>query len=175
MPSPSMLELLNRQVNLEVFSSNQYRQMSTWCEQKGLTNCATFLLSQAEEELDHMRKLWTFINETGGMADMGALDAPISSFDSAAEVFESAMAHEKKVTRSINEMVAHAFSEQDFATFNFLQWFVSEQVEEEALFQTILDRMGLIGSGDRSLYFFDQEIAQIQAQIPNGPAGEGAE
>jgi ferritin len=170
-----MLELLNRQINLEVFSSNQYRQMSTWCEQKGLTNCATFLLGQAEEELDHMRKLWSFVNETGGMAEMGALDAPLTSFESAAEVFESAMAHEKKVTRSINEMVAHAFSEQDFATFNFLQWFVSEQVEEEALFQTILDRMGLIGSGGRGLYFFDQEIAQIQAQVQAAAPADAAE
>ncbi len=165
MHSDAMLKLLNRQVDLEIFSSNQYRQMSAWCEMKGLLGCAAFLKAQAEEELDHMRKLWDFINETSGPARMGALEAPKADFESVIEVFESGLAHEKKVTAAINEMVELALSEKDYATFNFLQWYVTEQVEEEALFQTILERMHLIGAEDRGLYFIDQEITQMRSQL----------
>lgn len=162
MPSQSMLELLNRQIDMELFSSNQYRQMSAWCASKGLTGCASFLVGQAEEELDHMRKIVGFVHDRGEMVVMGGLEAPRHQFDDLVQVFRAAMDHEKKVTAAIHRMADQALSERDYATFNFLQWFVAEQVEEEALFQAILDRMALIGADDRGLFFIDQEIPTMR-------------
>jgi ferritin len=157
-----MLDLLNKQIDLELFSSNQYRQMSAWCESKGLMGCAKFLRTQAEEELDHMRKFIDFVHERGEMVIIGALDAPRYQFDDLVQVFRSGLDHEKTVTAAIHRMADTALSEKDYATFNFLQWFVSEQVEEEALFQAILDRMALIGADDRGLFFIDQEIQNMR-------------
>ncbi|MCA9757163.1 MAG: ferritin [Candidatus Eisenbacteria bacterium] len=166
MPSQAMLNLFNSQIDMELFSSNQYRQMGAWCESKGLLGCARFLVQQAEEELDHMRKMIDFVHERGEMVVMGALDAPRHQFDDLVQVFRSGLDHEKKVTASIHAMAEQALSEKDFATFNFLQWFVAEQVEEEALFQAILDRMALIGSDDRGLFFIDQEIPTMRPARP---------
>ena len=162
MPSQAMLDLLNRQIDMELFSSNQYRQMGAWCESKGLMGCATFLKTQAEEELAHMRKFIDFVQERGEMVVMGALDAPKHQFDDLVQVFRSGLDHEKLVTASIHRMADQSLSEKDYATFNFLQWFVGEQVEEESLFQAILDRMALIGADDRGLFFIDQEIQNMR-------------
>ncbi len=161
MLSKKMLKMLNDQINLEFYSSNIYLQMSSWCENKGLPGCAKFLRLHADEEMMHMNKMFDYVNESDGMAMVGAIKEPVSDFESVKAMFEEIYNHECFVTRSINEIVGQAFEEKDFFTFNFLQWYVSEQHEEESLFKGILDKFELIGEEKNRLFFIDQELSKM--------------
>ena len=134
MLTPAMIDRLNSQIRLEQYSSNLYLQMSAWCDHQGYTGSATFLREHAAEELQHMYKLFDYVCETGALAVLGALDAPPPNYKSLAEVFEVTYGHELRITAAIDQLVASALAEQDFSTFQFLQWYVSEQHEEERLF-----------------------------------------
>ena len=164
MLSKKMLKMLNDQINLEFYSSNIYLQMSSWCDNKGLPGCAKFLRLHADEEMMHMNKLFDYINESDGMALVGSIKEPESDFVSLKALFEKIYKHECFVTKSINEIVGVAFEEKDFFTFNFLQWYVSEQHEEEALFKGILDKFELIGDEKNRLFFIDRELAQMAGE-----------
>jgi ferritin len=161
MLSKSMLEKLNKQLNLEFFSSNVYLQMSSWCESMSLEGCAVFLKHHAAEEQEHMERFYKYINEKGEMAIVGKIDEPPVSYKSVEEIFKKAFEHEKVVTRAIHDLVDAAIKEKDYTTQSFLQWFVDEQHEEETLFQSILDKMELIGLDKRGLYMFDKELAKL--------------
>ena len=152
---------LNEQINLEFYSSNIYLQMSAWCEQKGYTGAAAFLLRHADEEMEHMQKLFSYVSETGGLPLLGKIEAPRCEYGSLKEVFEVTMAHEKLVTSKINEVVEVTFAHKDYSTFNFLQWYVAEQHEEEKLFGSILDKFNIMGEDGRSLYFIDNDLAKL--------------
>ena len=141
-----MLDKLNEQINLEFYSSNLYLQMSSWCEKEGLEGCAAFLKGHATEEMEHMQRLFTYVNECGAMAKLGTIEAPPTEFSSIDEIFEETYKHEQYVTSKINTLADVAFQEKDYSTFNFLQWYVAEQHEEEKLFNTILDKMRIIGT-----------------------------
>ncbi len=154
-------EKLNEQINLEFYSSNIYLQMSAWCEQKGYEGAAAFLLRHADEEMSHMQKLFTYISETGGLPLVGAIDAPKNDYQSLKEVFEIILEHEKFVTAKINELVEVTFAHEDYSSFNFLQWYVAEQHEEEKLFSSILDKFNLVGEDGRSLYYIDRDLATL--------------
>ncbi|WP_040976358.1 non-heme ferritin [Necropsobacter massiliensis] len=154
-------EKLNEQINLEFYSSNIYLQMSAWCEQKGYEGAAAFLLRHADEEMSHMQKLFTYISETGGLPLLGAIDAPKNDYQSLKEVFEIILEHEKFVTAKINELVEVTFAHKDYSSFNFLQWYVAEQHEEEKLFSSILDKFNLVGEDGRSLYYIDRDLATL--------------
>ena len=171
MLSEQMITSLNAQINLEFYSSNIYLQMSSWCEHKGLDGCAEFLRAHAVEEMEHMQKLFGYVNETGAMAVIGAIEAPASHYEGVEDIFTQILEHEKLVTSKINELVHLAFTTQDYSTFNFLQWYVAEQHEEEKLFNSILDKVKMIGAEGKGLYFIDQEISR-QASIHE--ANEGA-
>ncbi|MBD3336366.1 MAG: non-heme ferritin [Candidatus Eisenbacteria bacterium] len=158
-----VLDHLNSHLNLEFYSSNMYLQMSSWCENKGLGGCAAFLKKHAQEEMDHMHRVFNYINEKGSVAVVGTIEAPPTEFESVKSVFEQLLDHEKKVTETINKIVAAAFEAKDFGTFNFLQWFVSEQHEEETLVQTILDKITTAGTEGLGLYLFDREMTQMAA------------
>ena len=164
MLSEKMITSLNEQINLEFYSSNIYLQMSSWCEYKGLDGCAGFLRAHAAEEMEHMQRLFNYVNETGAMAVIGAIEAPASHYESIEDVFTQILDHERLVTSKINELVDIAFTSKDYSTFNFLQWYVAEQHEEEKLFNTLLDKIKMIGAEGKGLYFIDQEIAR-QASI----------
>ncbi len=164
MLSKKMLQMLNDQINLEFYSSNIYLQMSSWCDNKGLPGCSKFLKLHAEEEMMHMNKLFDYVNESDGMALVGAIKEPASDFESVKAMFEEIYSHECLVTKSINEIVGQAFEEKDFFTFNFLQWFVAEQHEEEALFKGILDKFELIGDEKNKLFFIDRELGQMAGE-----------
>ncbi|MDX9861877.1 MAG: non-heme ferritin [Rhodospirillales bacterium] len=170
MLSPKMLKLLNAQINLEFFSSNVYLQMSAWAENEGLTGCAAFLSKHAGEEMGHMRRIWTYVLESGSMPVLGSLKEPPSKIKDVNELFEDVYKHEQHVTAKINELAQAAFEEKDMFTFNFLQWFIAEQHEEEALARTILDRIKVIGLDGKGLYFIDQEAAKLAG----ADAAEGA-
>ncbi len=154
-----VLKKLNEQINLEHYSSNLYLAMSSWCQSKGLEGSAAFLAAQSAEELEHMHRLFTYVNETGSQALVAEVAAPENNFKDLKDVFENIYDHEKFVTGKINELAALTMSENDYATFNFLQWYVAEQHEEEALFKGILDKIEIIGLDGRGLHMVDKEIA----------------
>jgi len=171
MLSERMLKMLNDQVNLEFYSSNIYLQMSSWCNSKGLPGGAEFLRHHAEEEMMHMNKIFDYINESDGMALVGEIKAPDSEFESVKALFEEIYKHECYVTKQINEIAGVAFEEKDFFTFNFLQWYIAEQHEEEALFKGILDKFEIIGDAKNGLFFIDQELSKMAAAEASADSG----
>jgi ferritin len=164
MLSEKLIEHLNQQINLEFYSSNMYLQMSSWCEYKGLEGCAQFMKLHAQEEMGHMHRLFNYVNETGAMALLGKIKSPPTEFKNIKDVFEKTYAHEQTVTKKINELADVAMKDKDYSTFNFLQWYVAEQHEEEKLFKSILDKIEMVGIDDKGLFFFDQEMKGMAAQ-----------
>ena len=161
MLSDKLIKALNEQINAEYSASTLYLQMSAWCTYKGLPGCAAFLRKQSSEEMDHMHRLFNYVNEAGALAVVGTVKAPSTQYKSALEVFEQTFDHEREVTRRIFKLVEQALAEKDFSTFNFLQWYVAEQHEEESLFKTILDKFKIIGSDNRGLFFIDREMMEL--------------
>jgi ferritin len=161
MISKKVLTALNNQIGLEGYASFLYLSMSSWCDNEGLSGCAAFMRRQSEEEREHMIKLFDYISERDGHALTPAIAQVPIAFESIQELFNMVYAHEQKVTNSINQIVTLANAENDHATHLFLQWYVGEQQEEEALMRTILDKIKLIGSGPQSLYYIDKEIDKI--------------
>ena len=149
---------LNKQIELEASSSQFYLSMASWTETKGLSGSSDFLYQHSDEERLHMLKLVKFINERGGNALIPALIQPPKTFKSLSHVFESLLEHELNVTESINNIVGLCLEEKDFTTHNFMQWYVAEQLEEEALARTILDRLKMIGNDKGGLYLFDRDL-----------------
>lgn len=156
-----MVDKLNEQINLEFYSSNLYLQMSAWCEDKGFEGAAAFLRHHADEEMQHMRRLFIYVSETGALPLLGQVNAPPHEFASLQEVFEQTYQHEQLVTQQINMLAHTAFTQQDYSSFNFLQWYVAEQHEEEKLFKSILDRIELVGNDGKALFFIDKELQQL--------------
>ena len=161
MLSKKIEEVLNNQIRIEAESSQIYLAMACWAEVKGLEGIANFMYKQSDEEREHMLKLIKFVNERGGHAFISALKAPDVSFKSFKEMFEMLFEHEIFVSESINELVHISLEQKDYATHNFLQWYVSEQIEEEAMARTILDKINLIGDDKGGLYLFDRDINQL--------------
>ncbi|WP_353777251.1 ferritin-like domain-containing protein [Winogradskyella sp. 3972H.M.0a.05] len=161
MLSKTIESALNKQIRIEAESSQIYLAMAVWAEVKGLEGVANFMYDQSDEERDHMLKLVKFVNERGGHAHISDLSAPNVTFNSFQEMFEKLLEHETFVSASINELVHITLQEKDYATHNFLQWYVSEQIEEEAMARTILDKINMIGDDKGGLYLFDRDIQQL--------------
>lgn len=161
MISEKILTALNNQIALEGYASFLYLSMSSWCNKEGLSGCAAFMRRQSDEERVHKLKLYDYISERDGHAVTPAIAQVPILFESIQELFKMVYAHEQKVTNSINQIVTLANAENDHATHLFLQWYVGEQQEEEALMRTILDKIKLIGEGPQSLYYIDKEIDKI--------------
>ncbi|MEH6452621.1 MAG: non-heme ferritin [Psychromonas sp.] len=161
MLTDSMVLKLNEQINLEFYSSNLYLQMSAWCEDKGFEGAAALLRSHATEELSHMNRLFTYVSETGALPIIGEIKAPPHQFTSLKEVFKETYQHECLITEKINQLTHVAFSTHDYSTFNFLQWYVAEQHEEEKLFKGILDKIDLVGEDGKALFWVDKDLAEL--------------
>ncbi|ASI89504.1 MULTISPECIES: non-heme ferritin [Vibrio] len=174
MLSPAMVQHLNEQINLEFFSSNLYLQMSAWCEDKGFEGAALFLRKHADEEMQHMHRLFTYVSETGALPILGSIEAPRHDFESLGDVFRETYKHEQMITERINKLAHVAFTAQDYSTFNFLQWYVAEQHEEEKLFKGILDKLELVGENGQALFFIDKDLAVLakegSSSIMDAPA-----
>ncbi len=155
---------LNGQVEVEARSSQAYLAMASWAENTGLGGTAAFLYRHSDEERMHMLKLIKFINERGGRAVVPALDQPGTGFSSITDIFRSLLDHETKVTEEINGVVDLCLQEKDYTTHNFMQWYVSEQIEEEALARTMIDKLNLIGNDKGGLYLFDRDLVNIPDQ-----------
>ena len=165
-------EALNDQIVKEASSSQFYLSMASWAETKGFNGTAKFLYKHSDEERFHMLKLVRFINERGGKATIPAIEKPPVSFESLEKIFESLLAHEMDVTASINNLVDVCLQEKDYTTHNFVQWYVSEQLEEEALARTILDKLRMIGSDKGGMYLFDRDLENSAIAPETGAANQ---
>ncbi len=151
---------INEQINWELYSGYFYLSMSTYFETIGLPGCANWMRVQAKEEQFHAMKFFDYIIERGGKVTLKAIDAPPSVWESPLDVFEKTYEHEQKVTSLINDLVDLALTEKDHASYNMLQWFVDEQVEEEATASDIVGKLKLIGNGTSALFMLDQEFSK---------------
>ena len=161
-------DICNRQIEREGYSSNLYLSMASWAETNGYSGVAAWLYVQSDEERLHMLKFIKYVNERGGKALMPAFTKPPADFKSVEDLFGEVLKHEEFVTSSINEIVALTLEEKDFNTHNFLQWFVSEQVEEETSARNILDKVRLVGTNN--MYQFDRDILSLRAPSSTAPA-----
>lgn len=158
MLSKSIENKLQDQIKKEAFSSQSYLAMACWADVNGYEGAATFLYAHSDEERMHMLKLVKYVNERGSQAHIPALDAPLGSYSSLKGIFESVLQHEIKVTQSINDIIDVCITEKDHITNNFMQWYVSEQMEEEMLARQLLDKLNIINDDSTGLYIFDNEL-----------------
>lgn len=170
MLSKTIETALNNQIVLEGNSSNYYLAMASWAEVEGLNGAAEFLYAHSDEERIHMVKLIRFINDRGGRAIVPALSEPAPHFTSLTEVFDIILKHEIMVTSEINKVVDICLSEKDYTTYNFMQWYVAEQLEEESLAKHYVDKLRLIGEDKGGMYLFDRELSTAKA--PQGGHGK---
>lgn len=171
MLSKTIEGLLNSQVQSEAFSSQYYLAMASYAETQGFNGVADFMYTHSDEERQHMLKLVKFINERGGHAIVPELSQPPKEFAGISEMFKSLLNHEVAITKKINDLVAATLDERDYTTHNFLQWYVSEQIEEEALARTIMDKLKLIDNDKGGLYMFDRDVANFTVTSANDALG----
>ncbi|MCW2254516.1 ferritin [Providencia alcalifaciens] len=158
-----MISKLNEQLNLEFYSANLYLQMSAWCSDKGYEGAAAFLKAHSQEEMEHMQRLFDYLSDTGALPLLGQIAAPPIAFESIADVFTRTYEHEQYITGEINKLAHLAMTTQDYSTFNFLQWYVSEQHEEEKLFKSILDKLDMVGESGKALFLLDKDLKNMSA------------
>jgi len=161
MLSKTIEEALNKQIKIEAESSQVYLAMASWAETLGFEGVSQFMYAHSDEERMHMLKLVKFVNERGGHAKVSLLEEPPAKYGSFKDMFQTLFDHEVMVSAAINDLVHISLEERDYATHNFLQWYVAEQIEEEALARTILDKINLIGDDKGGLYLFDNDVKQL--------------
>ena len=166
MLSQKMEKAINQQINAELYSSYLYLAMATYFESNSLVGFSNWMRQQAQEELFHAMKMFDFVCERGGRVILQAIEQPPSKWTSPLNAFETVLSHEQKVTGLINNLVNLALDERDHATNIFLQWFVSEQVEEEATAGTLVDKLKRIGKDANGMFMLDTELAQRTFTLP---------
>jgi ferritin len=164
-------EAFNRQINAELHSAYLYLSMAAYFESENLSGMASWMRVQAQEETTHAMKFFDFIHERDGRVTLTALEGPKTEWTSPLDAFEGAYAHECKITGMINALVDLSIRESDHAANAFLQWFVTEQVEEEAAAKTIVDKLKMAGGHTMALFMLDRELGQRTFTPPAG-AGE---
>ncbi|MDB2606810.1 ferritin [Zobellia sp.] len=153
------MDMLNAQIQMEGKASATYLAMASWCDQRGFEGSANFLYAQAAEEREHMMKIFKFVNDCGGNALSPEISSVNHDFSSLEEIFETALSKEIEVTKSINQIVAAAKKNNDFGVESFLQWFITEQLEEEKAMRDILDLFEIMGRDGIALKFIDERIS----------------
>ncbi|RLC91959.1 MAG: ferritin [Chloroflexi bacterium] len=151
-------DALNEQIKNELYSAYLYLSMSAYCESVNMPGMANWMRMQELEERVHALKMFDFVNERGGRVVLQAIDQPPAEFESLLDVFEKTLAHEQKVTAMINNLYALAVREQDYASQIFLQWFVTEQVEEEDSVGQVIETLKMIGDSRQGLLMLDREL-----------------
>ncbi|WP_405205722.1 ferritin [Aquimarina sp. LLG6339-5] len=159
---PEIEKSLNDQVQYEAKASAQYLSMACWADVNGYNGIADFFYTQSEEERVHMTKLVKFINERNGEAVIPAIEKPRSDFKSLRELFEIFLESEEFVTAQINNVIFQCLEYKDYNVHNFMQWYVAEQLEEEAVARTLLDKLKIIGDDKSGHYLFDRDINTFQ-------------
>jgi len=159
-----VIDTINAQIKAEEESSRLYFAMANWCEAKGFAGSAAYLYEHANEERMHMTKLVTYLNERGAVAKTQALVEPQNNWDSIKDVFKEVLSHEQMVTELINNLFEVCMNEKDYLTSNFLQWYIQEQVEEEASARSVLDKLELASSSQGGMFHFDKEMSIMATQ-----------
>lgn len=159
MISKKMEDMLNEQMKNEFFSAYFYLSMAAWFTAKNLNGFANWFTVQAQEERDHATMMMDYVLRVGGNAEFRALDAPDTDFKSPMDIFEKTLAHERKVTGMINALMGQAIDERDFKTQQFLQWFISEQVEEEENASGLIEKLKIGGNSEAGILYMDNEAA----------------
>lgn len=153
---------LNDQLKEEFFSASYYLSISAWANANEYPGTAHFFMLQAQEELGHAMQFFNYLFSVDGKAVVPGLDQPPADFESLNDVFKKALEHEKFITGRIHKLVAMAREENDYPTENFLQWFVNEQVEEEASMNKVLSQLKMAGTDSRGLFLVDRELGKRQ-------------
>ena len=154
------------QIKKEEYSSRLYLAMASWCEKKGYQGAAAFLYKHTDEERGHMLKLIHYLNDRGGYAKLMDVGEPPFDYDTLMGVFEQILEHEQYITASINDLYEVCVGEKDYTTASFLNWFITEQIEEESLMNTILDKMKLAGNETSGLFHIDKELDAMAQATP---------
>ena len=154
-------DLLNDQIKYEAGASMQYLAMASWADHAGFSGVADFFYAQSEEEKAHMTKLVKFVNERGGKVNIPALDKPQDDFKSLNALFEHFLKSEMFVTEQINHVIYECLQNKDYNVHNFMQWYVTEQLEEESIARSLLDKLNIIGDDKTGHYLFDRDINTI--------------
>ncbi len=160
MISERMANELNKQINAELYSSYLYLSMSAWCDNAGYRGFSAWMRAQADEEYTHAMKFYDYMLDVGGKIVLEQIEKPQTDWNSPYELFEAVKKHELHVTQLINDLVAVAVEEKDYATNIFLQWFVTEQIEEVSNVSEIIDKFKMIGESKESFYFLDKELGE---------------
>ncbi len=166
MLSEKMSRALNKQINAEMYSAYLYLSMAAYFESVSLSGFAKWMEMQTMEEMSHAKKMYDFVNERGGRVILETIEQPKTEWSSPLEAFEDAYKHEQYVTSLINSLVDLALEEKDHATNNFLQWFVAEQVEEEASADAIVQKLKLVGGKGNAIFMMDRELGQRTFTLP---------
>jgi ferritin len=160
MLSKAIQDAINEQIKNELYSAHQYLSMAAYCESVNLPGFAHWMLAQAQEEREHAMKFYTFLLNRKGRVILQAIEQPVVEFGSPLEVFEQALEQEQQVTAQINELYGLTTSENDYASLAFLQWFLTEQVEEEKNVGDVLETLNMIGDEGEALFLFDRELGK---------------
>ncbi|MCL6414667.1 ferritin [Aestuariirhabdus sp. Z084] len=160
MLSPAIEQKLNDHLNLEFASAHLYLSMSAYFESQNLSGLARWMFVQYQEEIGHTMKFFKFINDRDGRVELSDVPKPEHQWEGPLDVFKSTLSHERMISNAINGLVRSALEANDYATHSFLQWFVNEQVEEEATAAGILGKLELLGDSRQGLYLLDQELGQ---------------
>ena len=162
MLSEKMKDALNKQVNAELYSSYLYLSMAAYFDSINLNGFAQWMKAQAKEEIGHAMKIYKYIYDRGNSVELESIDKPPIKWDSPLDAFEDAYKHEQKVSGMINNLVVIAREEKDYATENFLQWFVEEQVEEEASVDEIVQKLKYVEGSKNAIFMLDSKLGQRQ-------------
>ncbi len=174
MISKGMAARISAQINRELYSAYFYLGLSAQAETMNLKGTAAWFMAKYNEELAHGMKIYRYLIDQGAAVAFTQIAAPPAEADGVLEMFERTLAHEREVTAAIHELVDHALSEKDHATNIFLQWFVTEQIEEEATLNDILGRLRLFGDQGQGLLMIDNELAAIAKQMGQPAAAKSA-
>lgn len=160
MLAKTVQDALNEQIKHELYSAHLYLSMSAYFESTNLTGMAKWMRVQSGEEAGHANKFFDYVHDRGGRALMTAIDQPPTDFESPLDVFSKALEHERKVTGLINSLYALALKENDYASQAFLQWFITEQVEEEKNATLIVEMLKRIGPSGGGLIHLDRQLGK---------------
>src|ERR671915_1141563 len=161
-------DAMNEQMNNEFYAAYQYLSMAAYCESENLPGFAHWMRAQAREETEHAMKFYDFILDRNGRVVLQAVEEPVVEFGSPLEVFERALEHEQRVTAMINDLYGLAVRESDYASQTFLQWFVTEQVEEEKNAGDVVETLKMVGDKSDTLFLLDRELGQRRAEEEAG-------
>ena len=170
MLSKTVQDAMNEQIKNEFYSAYQYLAMAAYCESVNLPGFAQWMRTQSQEETEHAMKFYDFILDRNGRVVLQAIEGPVIEFGSPLEVFEQALEQEQKVTAMINDLYGLAVKESDYASQAFLQWFVTEQVEEEKNVRDVLETLNMVGDESESLFLLDRELGQRGKSEQTGPS-----